>query len=138
MAALAGRLLCDTYLSARELVREVDYTLKTLAQNLLGQARAEVATVDVPGRYDSAAGLRELLLLGESDAWLALGLAFQLSGNASEFSGEALTGATAVILLLAVSNAWLTLVPINYQMVGCSYGLISASWDVSCSTCQVQ
>jgi hypothetical protein len=32
-------------------------------------------------RYESAAGLHELLLLGESDAWLALGLAFQLSGG---------------------------------------------------------
>jgi hypothetical protein len=28
--------------AARELVREVDYTLKTLAKNLLGQERSEV------------------------------------------------------------------------------------------------
>eukprot|EP00775_Hariotina_reticulata_P008338 gene8338-8523_t len=79
MAVLAGRLLCDTYLSARELVREVDYTLKTLSQSLLGQTRTEVANTELPARYESAAGLHELLLLGESDAWLALGLAFQLS-----------------------------------------------------------
>jgi hypothetical protein len=32
LGAIAGRLLCDTYLSARELVKEVDYTLKTLAR----------------------------------------------------------------------------------------------------------
>ena len=32
---MAGRLLCDTYLSARELVKEVDYTLTTLANSLL-------------------------------------------------------------------------------------------------------
>lgn len=32
LSALAGRLLCDTYLSARELVKEVDYTLRTLAR----------------------------------------------------------------------------------------------------------
>jgi hypothetical protein len=32
LAVLAGRLLCDTYLSARELVREVDYTLRTLSK----------------------------------------------------------------------------------------------------------
>jgi DNA polymerase alpha subunit A len=63
-------------------VREVDYTLKTLAHSLLGQTRAEVAASELPGRYESAQGLRGLLLLGESDAWLALGLAFQLSGAA--------------------------------------------------------
>ena len=28
----AGRLMCDTYLSARELVKSVDFTLGTLAQ----------------------------------------------------------------------------------------------------------
>lgn len=67
--------------AARELVREVDYTLKTLARSLLGQDRTEVATAELPARYETAAGLRELLLLGESDAWLALGLAFQLSGG---------------------------------------------------------
>jgi hypothetical protein len=62
-------------------VREVDYTLKTLAHSLLGQTRAEVAPSELPARYESAQGLRGLLLLGESDAWLALGLAFQLSGG---------------------------------------------------------
>lgn len=116
--------------AARELVREVDYTLKTLAKNLLGQDRSEVPSTgtdgcawgslhhkamvgitvpdapdacsvpvisvvchalsavpghacaaEVPGRYENAAGLRQLLLCGESDAWLALGLAMQLSGG---------------------------------------------------------
>eukprot|EP00883_Tetradesmus_obliquus_P007895 jgi/Sobl393_1/18556/SZX64231.1 len=79
LSVLAGRLLCDTYLSARELVREVDYTLATLARSLLGQARSEVAPAELPARFESAQGLRQLLLLGESDAWLALGLAFTLS-----------------------------------------------------------
>lgn len=67
--------------AARELVREVDYTLATLARSLLGQARSEVAPAELPARYESAQGLRQLLLLGESDAWLALGLAFTLSGG---------------------------------------------------------
>lgn len=35
MSALAGRLLCDTYLSAREFVKEVSYTLSSLASNQL-------------------------------------------------------------------------------------------------------
>ncbi len=46
---VAGRLLCDTYLAARELVREVDYTLSTLSRNLLKQDRAELAAPDIPG-----------------------------------------------------------------------------------------
>ena len=49
MSTLAGRLLCDTYLSARELVKEVDYTLATLANSLLKQQRTELASADVPG-----------------------------------------------------------------------------------------
>lgn len=53
LAALAGRLLCDTYLGARELLREVDYTLATLARIHLGQTRSDLA--DVPGaRADGA------------------------------------------------------------------------------------
>lgn len=48
---VAGRLLCDTYLSARELVREVDYTLSTLSRNLLKQERTEIAPADIPGGW---------------------------------------------------------------------------------------
>ena len=51
LSVVAGRLLCDTYLAARELVREVDYTLSTLARNLLKQERAELAAADVPGGF---------------------------------------------------------------------------------------
>lgn len=49
MTALAGRMLCDTYLAARDLVREVDYTLKTLSRSLLNQERHELSASDVPG-----------------------------------------------------------------------------------------
>ena len=49
LKTLAGRLLCDTYLSARELVKEVDYTLSTLAGSLLKQQRSELSSADVPG-----------------------------------------------------------------------------------------
>lgn len=48
-AVVAGRLLCDTYLAARDLVHEVDYTLTTLARNLLKQERAELSHTDIPG-----------------------------------------------------------------------------------------
>jgi DNA polymerase elongation subunit (family B) len=48
-AVVAGRLLCDTYLAARDLVHEVEYTLSTLARNLLKQERAELNPADIPG-----------------------------------------------------------------------------------------
>ena len=49
LAVLAGRMLCDTYLAARDLVKEVDYTLKTLARSLLNQERHEMSATDLPG-----------------------------------------------------------------------------------------
>lgn len=49
MTVLAGRMLCDTYLAARDLVKEVDYTLKTLSRSLLKQERHELTASDVPG-----------------------------------------------------------------------------------------
>lgn len=50
---VVGRLLCDTYLSSRELVKEVDYTLATLSRNLLKQERQDLAAADVPGKPQS-------------------------------------------------------------------------------------
>lgn len=47
--AAAGVLLCDTYLAARELVKEVDYTLTTLARELLQEQRSDLNASDVPG-----------------------------------------------------------------------------------------
>ena len=55
MSAIAGRLLCDTYLGARELLREVDYTMTTLARIHLGQARSDLAASDVPGAHHAVA-----------------------------------------------------------------------------------
>lgn len=52
---VAGRLLCDTYLAARDLVHEVDYTLSTLARNLLKQERAELSPTDIPGEMRAVA-----------------------------------------------------------------------------------
>lgn len=55
---VAGRLLCDTYLAARDLVHEVDYTLSTLARNLLKQERAELSPTDIPGERRANAFIR--------------------------------------------------------------------------------
>jgi DNA polymerase alpha subunit A len=79
LGALAGRLLADTYLAAREYCREVSYTLTALAQRQLGLPRAEIASADIPGRYAAAAPLLELAKAAEADAWLALGLLFHFN-----------------------------------------------------------
>ena len=46
---LAGRLLVDTYLAARETVKEVDYSLATLSRSLLAQDRSDLQASSIPG-----------------------------------------------------------------------------------------
>jgi len=79
LSCLAGRLLADTYLSARDFVKEVSYTLTALAKNQLGRHRVEVPATDIPGKFSDAPALMGLAKSTESDAWLSLGLMFHLS-----------------------------------------------------------
>ena len=75
----AGRLLCDTYVSARELVRETTYALTALSKSRLGQTRVDVDPLDVPQYY--AASGKDVIWLArhtQNDAWLALQLMFKL------------------------------------------------------------
>jgi DNA polymerase alpha subunit A len=93
LAAVAGRLICDTYLAARDLVKEVDYTLGTLSRSLLGEARAELGPGEVAARFASAPALLALVRHTESDAWLSLKLAaylavLPLSRQLAELSGS--------------------------------------------------
>ena len=70
MTVLAGRLLCDTYLAARELVKEVDYTLKTLSHSLLQQERHELSASDVPGNSPNQHAIPILSLERLLSFWL--------------------------------------------------------------------
>ncbi|KAG0614550.1 hypothetical protein M758_6G185500 [Ceratodon purpureus] len=79
LTCLAGRLLCDTYLSSRELLREVSYSLTQLAKSQLGRERKELMPSQIPGMYGNSSSLLELIESGETDAWLSLGLMFHLS-----------------------------------------------------------
>ena len=93
LSVVAGRLVCDTYLAARDLVRETDYTLTTLSRNLLGERRAEVGAADVPGKFATSKKLLELVHHTESDAWLSLKLAhflavLPLTRQLAELSGS--------------------------------------------------
>jgi DNA polymerase alpha subunit A len=79
LTCLAGRLLCDTYLSSQELLREVSYSLTQLAKSQLGRDRKELAPSQIPGMYGNSSSLLELIESGETDAWLSLGLMFHLN-----------------------------------------------------------
>lgn len=42
LSCFAGRLLLDTYVQSRDLLKEVEYSLATLSGKLLGQQRMEL------------------------------------------------------------------------------------------------
>ncbi|XP_020208890.1 DNA polymerase alpha catalytic subunit [Cajanus cajan] len=79
MSCLAGRLLCDTYLCSRDLLKEVNYSLTHLAKSHLNKFRKEVAAHEVPKMFQTAESLMELIEYGETDAWLSMELMFYLS-----------------------------------------------------------
>ncbi|CAJ2659295.1 unnamed protein product [Trifolium pratense] len=79
MSCVAGRLLCNTYLCSRDLLKEVSYSLTHLAKTQLNQSRKEVAPHDVPKMFQTAKSLMELIEYGETDAWLSMELMFYLS-----------------------------------------------------------
>ncbi|KAK4367762.1 hypothetical protein RND71_011554 [Anisodus tanguticus] len=79
MSCIAGRLLCDTFLSSRELLKEVSYSLTQLAKNQLNKDRKEISPQDVPRMFQAADSLVELIEWGETDAWLSMELMFHLS-----------------------------------------------------------
>ncbi|XP_037414948.1 DNA polymerase alpha catalytic subunit-like isoform X2 [Triticum dicoccoides] len=66
MSCIAGRLLCDTYLCSRDLLREVSYSLTQLAET-------------IPPMFQSSGTLLKLVEYGETDACLSLELMFHLS-----------------------------------------------------------
>lgn len=62
LSCVAGRLLVDTYLAAREFCsKEASYTLTNLTKSLLGRARTEVEPSAIPGKFISGASLKEFV-----------------------------------------------------------------------------
>ena len=78
----AGRLVCDTYLAAREfLMKETTYTMTALAKGHLDYARKEIDPLDVPRYLGGGASAEAVLGLMEHtqiDAQLAIKLMFRL------------------------------------------------------------
>ncbi|PON43001.1 DNA polymerase alpha catalytic subunit [Parasponia andersonii] len=79
MSCIAGRLLCDTYLSSRDLLKEVSYSLTQLTKTQLNKDRKEISPQDIPRMFQTLESLMELIEYGETDAWLSMELVFHLS-----------------------------------------------------------
>ncbi|KAL8044514.1 hypothetical protein ABFX02_08G049900 [Erythranthe guttata] len=79
MSCIAGRLLCDTYICSRDLLKEVSYSLTELAKKQLKKDRKEITPHDIPQMFQSSQSLMELIEYGETDAWLSMELMFHLS-----------------------------------------------------------
>ncbi len=75
----AGRLICDTYLAAKELLmKETSYSLTNLSSSQLAVARVEVDPLDVPRMMTTGADVVKLARHTDLDAWLAMRLMFKL------------------------------------------------------------
>ena len=78
-SVVAGRLMCDTYLSARELLpSQRSYGLKELARVQLGANKPEVDPAQLLGMFDETSSLLSLVRCTENDAFLSLQLMFKM------------------------------------------------------------
>ncbi|KAL3944971.1 MAG: hypothetical protein SGBAC_000947 [Bacillariaceae sp.] len=76
--ALSGRLLCDTYLGAKEHLRETTYSLKNLAETQLKTTRQEIEPMDTPQYFRTSKTIVGLALHTLNDAQLVQKLLFKL------------------------------------------------------------
>lgn len=75
---LVGRLLCDTYLSAKELLHETTYSLTNLALTQLKTARVDIEPVDIPLWFQTSQTIVQLAKHTLHDAQLVQRLMFKL------------------------------------------------------------
>lgn len=78
-AVTSGRLLCDTYRCAKELVRSKDYSLATLSKVHLGVEKVTLDAEGITAMYNSASQLIELCKVTQMDSILSLKLMFKLN-----------------------------------------------------------
>ena len=77
--ATCGRLLIDTFLSARELIRETNYDLQHLASSQLKVQRTDFDEARLPQLFLNATSLVQVVEHTERDAFLTLELMFKLA-----------------------------------------------------------
>ncbi len=78
LSCMSGRLLADTYLSARDLLKEVSYTLTNLLKTQFDENRAEIPQQDVPLQFNSTQTLWQLTKNSQTDAFYSLWLMLHL------------------------------------------------------------
>lgn len=80
ITACRGRLICDTYVMAQELVKkQKSYRLVELAETQLGESgHTAMEAADIPNQFISAASLKSLVAQNERDARLAMRIADQM------------------------------------------------------------
>ena len=78
-SVIAGRLMCDTYLSARELLpSQRSYSLRELARAQLGADKREIDPAQVLSMFEETSQLLSLVRCTENDAFLSLQLMFKM------------------------------------------------------------
>ncbi|KAG7347959.1 B family DNA polymerase [Nitzschia inconspicua] len=75
---IAGRLLCDTYLTAQEHLNETTYSLTNLAQTQLKTSRQEIEPMDTPQYFQNSETIVALARHTLNDAQLVQRLMFKL------------------------------------------------------------
>ena len=76
--AMRGRLLCDTYLSSKELLRETTYSLTNLAKTQLKTHHVDIEPVDIPLWYGASKTIVQLARHTLNDVQLVQRLMFKL------------------------------------------------------------
>ena len=76
--AVSGRVVCDTYVSSKELLRETTYTLTNLSFTQLKTPRQEVEPLDIPAWYNTSKTIVQLAKHTAMDAQLVQRLMFKL------------------------------------------------------------
>jgi len=75
---MSGRLICDTYIAAKENLRETTYTLTELTKTQLGKQRQEIDFQQVGQYFSKTQDLMQLLSHNEHDTYLAASLMFKM------------------------------------------------------------
>lgn len=76
--ATTGRLICDTFLSSRELIRETDYSLSYLSRNFLGQRRDDFDENSTQSFYSNSDFLLKMVDHTTQDAFITSRIMFRL------------------------------------------------------------